>query len=79
MDGKRTAALLTAGALTLLPGLIRTLPAAAAAAAGSAPGAPGSNATWDESQVTGFADSLGAASKVWYTLGNGELENVFYP
>ena len=76
MDGKRIAALLTAGALTLLPGLIRVLPAAAA---GSAPGAPGSNATWDESQVTGFADSLGASSKVWYTLGNGELENVFYP
>ena len=76
MDGKRIAALLTAGALALVPGLIRVVPAAAA---GSAPGAPGSNATWDESQVTGFADSLGAASKVWYTLGNGELENVFYP
>jgi glucoamylase len=29
--------------------------------------------------VQGFADSLGSASKVWYTLGNGELENVFYP
>ena len=76
MDGKRIAALLTAGALALVPGLIRVVPAAAAC---SAPGAPGANATWDESQVTGFADSLGAASKVWYTLGNGELENVFYP
>ena len=29
--------------------------------------------------MTGFADSLGSASKVWYTLGDGELENVFYP
>ena len=29
--------------------------------------------------MQGFADSLGSASKVWYTLGNGELENVFYP
>jgi glucoamylase len=50
-----------------------------ALAAGSAPGAPGANATWNESSVTGFADSLGSGSKVWYTLGNGELENVFYP
>lgn len=29
--------------------------------------------------MQGFADSLGSASKVWYTLGNGGLENVFYP
>lgn len=50
-----------------------------ARAAGSAPGAPGANATWNESNVSGFADSLGSSSKVWYTLGNGELENVFYP
>ena len=50
-----------------------------ARAAGSAPGAPGANATWNESNVQGFADSLGSASKVWYTVGNGELENVFYP
>jgi glucoamylase len=50
-----------------------------ALAQGTAPGAPGANATWNESNVTGFADSLGSASKVWYTLGDGELENVFYP
>ncbi len=48
-------------------------------AAGSAPGAPGANATWNESNLQAFADSLGSSSKVWYTLGNGELENVFYP
>ena len=72
MDGKRTAALLVAGAIALLPGLIRAIPAEAAS---SPPGGPGSNATWNESDVTGFADSLGANSKVWYTLGDGELEN----
>ena len=77
MDGKRIAALLVAADVLLVP-LIRAVPAAAATAS-EAPGAPGANATWDESQVTGFADSLGASSKVWYTLGNGELENVFYP
>jgi len=64
------AALTVAGALTT---------AAPALAAGPAPGAPGANATWNESNLQAFADSLGAASKVWYTLGNGELENVFYP
>ena len=64
------AALAVAGALTT---------AAPALAAGTAPGAPGANATWNESNLQAFADSLGSASKVWYTLGNGELENVFYP
>jgi len=67
------AAAVTAAALTALA------PAAPALAAGNAPGAPGANATWNESNLQGFADSLGSASKVWYTLGNGELENVFYP
>jgi glucoamylase len=50
-----------------------------ARAASSAPGAPGAAAFWNEPSVGGFADSLGPSSKVWYTLGNGELENAFYP
>src|SRR5215469_5456264 len=50
-----------------------------ASAAGVAPGAPGANATWNESSLQAFADSVGSSSKVWYTLGNGELENVFFP
>jgi glucoamylase len=52
---------------------------AAPALAADAPGAPGANATWNESSLQAFADAAGSASKVWYTLGNGELENVFYP
>jgi glucoamylase len=63
----------TAAALTV------AAPLTPALAAGAAPGAPGANATWNEANLQGFADSLGAASKVWYTLGDGELENVFYP
>jgi glucoamylase len=51
----------------------------AARAQTSAPGEPGTAAYWDEPSVDGFADSLGANSKVWYTLGGGELENAFYP
>ena len=77
----RAASLFTALALTAAStaaaGVVVT--AGPALAQGSAPGAPGANATWNESNVTGFADSLGSASKVWYTLGDGELENVFYP
>jgi glucoamylase len=67
-----------AGAAAILAtGLAVAVPQALAQ--GSAPGAPGSDATWNEPSVTGFADSLGASSKVWYTIGNGELENAFYP
>jgi glucoamylase len=53
--------------------------ATSAQAQGSAPGSPGAAAYWDEPSVDAFADSLGPDSKVWYTLGNGELENAFYP
>jgi glucoamylase len=70
--------LILGGALALLGGLASAA-APPANAQGSAPGAPGANATWDEPSVTGFADSLGSSSKVWYTVGNGELENAFYP
>jgi glucoamylase len=68
-----------AAAVAILAGAAAVGASAPALAAGSAPGAPGANATWNESDVQGFAGSLGSASKVWYTLGDGELENVFYP
>jgi glucoamylase len=73
----RRASLPAAAALIAGAGILG--PATPALAQGSAPGAPGANATWNESNVQGFADSLGASSKVWYTLGDGELENAFYP
>ena len=51
-----------------------------AAHAATAPGGPGSASTWNEtSGVQGFATALSSSSKVWYLLGNGGLENVFYP
>src|SRR6202453_4849387 len=70
---------IVAGVIVLVGGLATVAAVPAAQAQGSAPGAPGANATWNEPSVTGFADSLGASSKVWYTIGNGELENAFYP
>jgi glucoamylase len=57
--------------------LVGGLATVAAVPTAHAPGEPGSAATWNEPSVTGFADSLGASSKVWYTIGNGELENAF--
>src|SRR6202044_1654676 len=70
---------IVAGVIVLVGGLATVAAVPAAHAQGSAPGEPGSAATWNEPSVTGFADSLGASSKVWYTVGNGELENAFYP
>ena len=49
--------------------------ATAAAKLGLAPAAFAATA----GGVQGFATAVGSASKVWYTLGNGGLENVFYP
>jgi glucoamylase len=66
-------------AIILAAAMLSSVATTAALAQGSAPGEPGSAAYWDEPSVGGFADSLGASSKVWYTLGDGELENAFYP
>jgi len=49
------------------------------AAAGSAPGAPGQVSTWNEGDKDGFGTAVGTASKVWYTLADGELTDVYYP
>src|ERR1700689_983128 len=68
-----------AGVIVLVGGLATAAGVPAAPASGSPPGEPGSAAPWNEPSVTGFADSLGASSKVWYTIGDGELENAFYP
>ncbi|HET9896188.1 MAG TPA: glycoside hydrolase family 15 protein [Streptosporangiaceae bacterium] len=75
----RRAGLAAALAALVVLGLPLLASAPRALAAGVAPGAPGGDATWNESNLQAFADSPGSASKVWYTLGNGELENVFYP
>ncbi|HEX4059804.1 MAG TPA: glycoside hydrolase family 15 protein [Streptosporangiaceae bacterium] len=79
---RRGIALLAAAVTTVALGLLGPAQGALAQyspTTGSAPGAPGANATWNESNLQAFADSLGSASKVSYTLGDGELENAFYP
>ena len=36
-------------------------------------------AIWTEADKDGFGTSTTPASKVWYTLNNGELTEVYYP
>jgi glucan 1,4-alpha-glucosidase len=70
-------------AFTAAVSLIATFAVATSAApalAATASGGPGAAPYWNETSGTqGFATSLSSSSKVWYSLGNGELENVFYP
>ena len=53
--------------------------ASSAAAAGSAPGGPGAVALWTEGDKDGFGTSTTTRSKVWHTLDDGELTEVYYP
>src|SRR5215204_4284578 len=50
-----------------------------AAPGGGAPGAPGEKAIWTEADKDGFGTSTTTGSKVWYTLNNGALTEVYYP
>jgi glucoamylase len=72
--GRLVLLLLAAVAVTVLG------PAAVAAAAqGVAPGAPGTPADFAPADKHGFGTSRTLASKVWFTLENGELTEVYYP
>ena len=51
----------------------------AAEASGVAPGAPGASALWTAGNKDGFGTSTTLGSKVWFTLGGGELTEVYYP
>ncbi|HEV7846957.1 MAG TPA: glycoside hydrolase family 15 protein, partial [Thermoleophilaceae bacterium] len=65
---------------TLLVALtVLLLSAAPALAAGPAPGGPGDKALWTEADKDGFATSRSLASRVWLTLNDGRLTEVYYP
>ena len=51
----------------------------AVAAGASAPGAPGAPSEWVTGDKDGFGTARGTSSKVWYTLNNGELSEIYYP
>jgi glucoamylase len=52
---------------------------APAAHADTAPGAPGANATWTPADKDGFGTATTTASRVWHTLADGALTEVYYP
>jgi glucoamylase len=43
------------------------------------PGAPGDDAQWPSAAKNGFGSSNTVASKVWFTLNNGVMTEVYYP
>src|SRR5215210_7064387 len=53
--------------------------APAAGAAGVAPGAPGASANWTTGNKQGLGTSTTRDSKVWYTLSDGALSEVYFP
>jgi glucoamylase len=49
------------------------------ATAAEAPGAPGAVANWTAGDKDGFGTARPLASKVWFTLGRGELTEIYAP
>jgi glucoamylase len=70
--------MMRAATVALVAGLLAVAPTAAHAA-GTAPGAPGAVANWTAGDKEGFGTSTGTAGKAWYTLGDGELTEVYAP
>ena len=54
-------------------------PVLASARSDEAPGAPGAASDWVTGDKDGFGTARGTDSKVWYTLNNGELSEIYYP
>jgi glucoamylase len=46
---------------------------------GDAPGAPGARATWTNGNKQGVGTAASLASKVWFTLGDGVVTEIYYP
>src|SRR5258706_14621426 len=44
-----------------------------------APGAPGQDAHWMSAAKNGFGTANTVASKVWFTLNDGVMTEVYYP
>jgi glucoamylase len=64
-------------ALAIVVLLLAAWPASAAAR--RAPGGPGATAVWTEADKDGFGTATTLSSKVWHTLDDGRLTEVYYP
>jgi glucoamylase len=69
------------GAVTTLVAslLINVAPSGAGQVSGEAPGAPGRASNWARGDKDGFGTARSTSSKVWFTLRNGELSEIYYP
>jgi glucoamylase len=65
-----------AGALLVASAVVAARPAVAAPAAA---GAPGAKADWTAADKDGVGTARDARSRTWFTLGDGQLQEVFYP
>lgn len=61
------------------PLMLAVLLVPAAAEAQVAPGAPGERATWTNANKQGVGSAAQLDSRVWFTLGGGALQEVYYP
>ena len=46
---------------------------------GQAPGRPGIEPRWTSAAKTGVGTALNPASRVWFTLSHGILNEIYYP
>ena len=60
-------------------GTALSLPGFTSALATEAPGAPGGGSNWTTGAKQGLGTSAATDSKVWYTLAQGVLTEVYYP
>jgi glucoamylase len=74
--GRRT---LSAGCAVLAGAALLTGVRTGEALAQTAPGGPGRTPTWAPADKDGYGTARGTASKVWYTLRDGTLSEVYYP
>ena len=63
----------------LAAGLLFVAAAPAWAATGTAPGGPGATPDFTPANKDGFGTATTLQSKVWHTLSDGELTEVYYP
>src|SRR6185312_15138315 len=73
---RRALALLSAA---LLAGGVAQAAAVPAAAATAAPGAPGATSHFDLARKDCLGTARNRTSKVWFTVANGVLSDVYYP
>src|SRR4051812_48216514 len=70
---------LSAGCAVLAGAALLVGAGAPNALAQAAPGGPGQTPTWAPANKDGYGTAKTTASKVWFTLQNGALSEVYYP